>query len=1271
MKGGAMLAKKVLDLAETQGLLDARVLADLRRQIGESKFVVTPEAIAKILVDKGHLTAFQARKLVASALGEGALAAEPTPPPAASPPATPPASPPVTPPAKTPARRPVEEELYLADEPPPPKAPPKDDVVLLQPVAPAKPAPKTSADKPPSFKSPAAKAPPSKPPPDEEVVDLLVVQPAATPPKKPAAEKSRPTKPRPGEAVTKADLVEEIVDLQIAPVAPTPARPPRVMLQPPTPAAPIDLLAHDPLMALTPLGGDLLTPLGGDLLTPLGADPFGGGQQPQPGAAPTRPLTKSQWESPWLFIAAALLGLTVIVFVVLYFGIFNGAAADLFAKAEEQYNAGSYTAAITLYDQFLKSNPQNQNASLARVRRGMAELKQNSNEGKNAAQGLTNATRILPQIESEEAFGDARPELRTLLVDIASRFADQAAEANDLRQKETLVKSTEEALQLVDNSAYIPSSMKVEVQPRINLLHDKLKAARRGIDQDRRLADSVAAIRAHTEKADAAKAYDIRRDLLREYPGLEANKELAEATRLVGAKERELVKVRSETVPPLSDELPRGPTALILASREPKSTTAPAAKGWIAPVMLPGSLYGVDMETGAIAWRRSVSPETAMQPFLLSKEPGAGLIAADFRRQEIMRLDSVTGKIVWRHALGQPFELPVVGGDNLFIATANGQIVEMDLASGQSARQVQLPQTPTVAAAVDWKGTNARTSRIYQLGKHSTLFVLNGETLACEETVYIGHRAGSALVAPAATLNHLLVAESPADDYSYLHVLAPHPETKKLVKLPDSFRLKGRITTPMVVAGKRVIAATDLGQVIVLEVDPTTPENPVKQIVEGAEAVESAPLAHFLATVGQQVFVGSHYLVDYEIQAAQGKLGRRWTSHREDQFQTPPQLNGDVALCVFRRPGSHSTTLEANRILDGHNIWTTELAMPLAAIIPSEARKQIVAINSLGAVYEIPGEALGGVLFDKTAFTPSLGTQSFALSDGLSVGGGRWAIAGQAGGARALLYATGADANRTKELSFKIPPNSAAAAPAFFQEGLLLPLFNGQVALLHPETGEPLALPFQPALQPGARVAWSRPTVLADGKTAVISDGRRTIYRLSLKGEPQPNVISVGETNLDGDSVASPAAVEDSVYIVTRGDDGDLLLSFQATDFAPGAKAPLQGRLQWGPTAVGKLVFLADSKTLYAYGAGQKAVWSLPLSHGALAAAPLAVESDWLLLYKSGAVSRVTGGEAAWREAAVTQTGESLGSKAVIAGTRLFVASSDGALLTLPIPQRP
>lgn len=60
-----MSAKRFLEVLENSGLLESRVLAELRRNLAETKGKVTPESMAKYLVEKGHLTKFQATKLVA------------------------------------------------------------------------------------------------------------------------------------------------------------------------------------------------------------------------------------------------------------------------------------------------------------------------------------------------------------------------------------------------------------------------------------------------------------------------------------------------------------------------------------------------------------------------------------------------------------------------------------------------------------------------------------------------------------------------------------------------------------------------------------------------------------------------------------------------------------------------------------------------------------------------------------------------------------------------------------------------------------------------------------------------------------------------------------------------------------------------------------------------------------------------------------------------------------------------------------------------------
>ena len=59
-----MAASQFIALLESRGLLDPEIIVELNRQVEQSKVRVTPEAIAKLLVDNGQLTRFQATKLV-------------------------------------------------------------------------------------------------------------------------------------------------------------------------------------------------------------------------------------------------------------------------------------------------------------------------------------------------------------------------------------------------------------------------------------------------------------------------------------------------------------------------------------------------------------------------------------------------------------------------------------------------------------------------------------------------------------------------------------------------------------------------------------------------------------------------------------------------------------------------------------------------------------------------------------------------------------------------------------------------------------------------------------------------------------------------------------------------------------------------------------------------------------------------------------------------------------------------------------------------------
>ncbi|MBM3963481.1 MAG: hypothetical protein FJ308_00205 [Planctomycetes bacterium] len=59
-----MSAQQFINMLESKGLLDPEIIQELHNQVEQSKVRVTPEAIARLLVDNGQLTRFQATKLI-------------------------------------------------------------------------------------------------------------------------------------------------------------------------------------------------------------------------------------------------------------------------------------------------------------------------------------------------------------------------------------------------------------------------------------------------------------------------------------------------------------------------------------------------------------------------------------------------------------------------------------------------------------------------------------------------------------------------------------------------------------------------------------------------------------------------------------------------------------------------------------------------------------------------------------------------------------------------------------------------------------------------------------------------------------------------------------------------------------------------------------------------------------------------------------------------------------------------------------------------------
>jgi len=299
---------------------------------------------------------------------------------------------------------------------------------------------------------------------------------------------------------------------------------------------------------------------------------------------------------------------------------------------------------------------------------------------------------------------------------------------------------------------------------------------------------------------------------------------------------------------------------------------------------------------------------------------------------------------------------------------------------------------------------------------------------------------------------------------------------------------------------------------------------------------------------------------------------------------------------------------------------------------------------------------------------PLAGTEAMCLTDGINLGGEKWACLGMKYSGHYLTYDNTAAGNRTKHFEARIPASEAASPAVSFRGGAVTPFVSGEVKLLNVDTAGDLALPFQPALQASQRLNWRQPAVISADVLA-ISDGANTIYRLTVKNEPQPHLASLGETVVDHDVVSPLAVAGDTLYAVGRSSTVDRLFTFQGPTLQAGPKKPLQGRVQFGPVASGGAVFVADDKSLYCCESAGKIRWSIPLAHGAPIAAPIPHEQDFVVLTRSGAVYRVSQDKG--EEAGLVEAGEPLVAPASLFNGRLLAAGPDGTIHLIPLPINP
>lgn len=1128
-------AKQFIELLEKQQLLSPEILDELRRQIAESKTRLTTELLAKLLVDNGHLTKFQATKLIAELR-------EPAPPTAAAPNES----------------YDEDDELGLApgyeDDDPKPKEEPVAEVFM-------------DDDE----------------PTDAEIVDVV--------------------------EVVEDDPVEVVEVVEVA--------------DPATAAAPL-------VSADSGIAGDF-------------------GSAPRPASKVVRaPKSKSNpWDSFRILGAGLLLGLLLIggFFLVYYF--WRGNAEDRLQRADDAYEQRSYETASNMYQEFAKSFPANEKASYAKVRAALAALRKDSEGAPDPTIGLATALEVLPPIAGESGLTDQQSDLAGALIALAGKFNDRADRTQETAERKSLMEDMDKLLALINDPQFVGATQRNQQAPTLDRIREDRERILREINRDEDLVATLGEIDSKLEAKDTLAAYEIRKQLIGRYPLLEANPKLAERVQNASVIQRGLVEPGQLNIQ-LSQEAPA--TAIgksfILANRAGQDSKSLA--GRVLFVKVKGSVYGIDGTNGSLLWRQFVGRDFDSDPIRLSESASSDALVCQPAKGHVSRVAGESGETQWFADLGTPIHTPVVEDEDLFVATFDGTVASLDLEGGQTKWATKLPQPIAVRP-----GAAFNKPHLYVPADHSNLYVLSRSDGSCKEVNYLGHRAGAITVPPVLLLGQLFIFENIDSQTSKIRILSTSDDGLELKESQPRITIDGNIVVRPKVDGRRLVVQSDLGQIVVLDVEPTAES---QKVTELANLTKNAlkPRLSWLIAENNQIWVTENQFMRFNVLVTTGKIDRAGGWEAGDQFLGPPQKIGDVIVHTRTLRGNQGVRVAAVDAETGQAIWETDLGSPVVLLASTGSGYD--AVNSSGMYFSLGNTPIR----NEADANPGQGKPTMLFTEPTRLSDGRVALFNQSRGNQIALY-TPSDP-KLRLLSAGIGTATPSCEAVAVGDKLAVGLDNGQFVLLDPNNGALAAAPYQPSLEPGKKVRWNTPAYIESEKTLIVSSDRQRLARLSVGGE----LRALTEVDLEVPLSGPLLLLDKQVVGIESTRAGDTLRFFDPTSLKAVAGLALPERRISGPFRIPTGCLIQTDSQIVAVSPTAEKLWSIEFPKSKLVAPPVEDAGQLILATQSGTLWIVDPqqGEVVGN----LDAGQAFSSAPLALPAGLLVGSDEGAVLALPRP---
>ncbi len=869
----------------------------------------------------------------------------------------------------------------------------------------------------------------------------------------------------------------------------------------------------------------------------------------------------NQWDAFRIWGVGFVLSVLLVALTWLVYWLMSGSASEYYSQAQQTYESGDYEVAIQQFSSYAAKFPKNDNASTAKVIAAIAQVRQQNEQLGDPEKAIEVAETVLPAIVNEAGLNNAgvRSDLASALVKVGEKMLVRAESAKTTDERKRKMEMMDRHLVTMKNPQFIPNADRLTNELRLKSIDEERARILRDIQRSEDLVAAVAKMKVAIDKSDVNEAYQVRKEITRKYPQLESESQLLELQSKATTLQKEAVKAASSApnaVDPKS--VPQIGRSVFLFKQNASSKKLPEAPvldpETVVYVKAKGAIYALRGTDGLVLWRRYVGFENVSDPLRISNDPKSDCLIVIPDRNVLARLSGQDGTSIWELDFGSKIVHPQIDGNTVFVATVDGRVSSIDLETAQSKWSKQVPQKVNVGVA----GSLNKPKR-YVIGDHSNIYIFERGDGACAEVYFLGHSQGTIAVPPIHSLGLFFVFENYEAESSRIHIFKTNEEGLGLERCQTPVALKGHVTVPPSLDGRRLVVLTDLGETIAFDVEPASDKNKLNRVA-GLEKNESRPRTAWPLVVGNDLWVTSNRFAHFQIQVSSQKLVRDWVMEDEDQFVGRPiKMEGVVFHSRIVR-GTEGVRVTAAVAQTGQVIWDVDLGVPIVSILPSQ--KSLSVFNSQAALFNVDATALAAGKPLTAKENPGRNQRKLRFSNPTVLSDGRVAFLNEKQGAQVLVFDPNTSAGsqvqlNSLQISNGIPVGEAAVA----EEGIVVPLDNGQLVYVNPTTGKQVAQPFQPTLSVGSKTSWVSPATLADGKTIVGATSNKMIYRLSVGKQ----LKELSQTALERPWKHRIAVVGDTFCGIAQGGAQDRIEFYQGADMKQLDGVDIDGRVTWGP----------------------------------------------------------------------------------------------------------